>query len=305
MNAPDNIIPVVLFAYARPAHLARALACLRENGVPLICAFADGAKGAADATAVAGTRAVLRGIDWCEVRLIERAANLGLGRNVLAGVTETAARHDAFIVWEDDLICVPGTYAWLCAALRHYAPDERVLSVTGWTHPRVTPAGVGDGPYFDGRAESWTWAAWARSWRGMNDGAALEKMMAAGRRGIAPDACGADLPGQARDEERRNIWAVRWLYHHLLHGGLCVRPPWSMVEHLGFDALATNAPVAVGWENGSLRPAPPIPTTWPVPREHPDCRRLWRSAHPGGWRLWCRRVRDWVKRRLGRAEDAR
>jgi len=158
-----NAIPVVLFAYARPAHLARVLACLRENRVPLLYAFADGAKGAADAAAVAATRALLRGIDWTEVRLTERPENLGLGRNVLAGVTEVAARHEAFIVWEDDLVCVPGTYAWLCAALRHYATDERVMSVTAWTHPRGTPSDVRDQPYCDARAECWVWGSWARA----------------------------------------------------------------------------------------------------------------------------------------------
>ena len=162
----DPVIPVVLFAYARPAHLARALACLRENGVPLVYAFADGAKGPADAAAVAEVRAMLRAVDWCEVRLTERAENFGLGKNVLTGVSEVAARHEAFVVWEDDLVCVPGTYAWMCAALRHYATDERVMSVSGWTHPRVTPADAGDAPYGDARAECWVWGAWARSWRG-------------------------------------------------------------------------------------------------------------------------------------------
>jgi len=282
-------IPVVLFAYARPGHLGRALACLQENRVPRLHVFADGAKGSADAPAVAETRALLRAIDWTEVRLVERAENLGLGRNVLAGVTEVAAQHEAFIVWEDDLIGVPGTYAWLCAALRHYAGDARVMSVTAWTHPRITPAGLADQPYFDARAECWVWGAWARSWRGM-DQTALEKIAACRARGVAPDAYGADLPVMARDEARKNIWAVRWLYHHLQHGGLCLRPPWSMVEHLGFDVTATNAAAAVSWANPPLRAAPPPPAAWPEAVLHSDCRRLWARANPGRWRRWWGRL---------------
>ncbi len=288
-------VPVALFAYARPQTLARVLGCLRENAVPVVYAFADGAKGPADAAAVAETRALLRAIDWCEVRLTERAENLGLGRNVLAGVSEVAARHAAFVVWEDDLICVPGTYAWVSAALRHYANDERVMSVSAWTHPRVTPAdvdvGAGAAPYLDARADCWVWGGYARSWRGMTDENALAKMAAAERRGVAPDAYGADLPAQARVEERKNIWAVRWLYHHFACGGLCVRPPWSMVEHIGFDAGATNAGAATDWANPPLRPAPPIPAHWPEAREHPKCRRLWTAANPGGWRGLVRRIR--------------
>ncbi len=277
-------IPVVLFAYARPAHLARTLESLRENRVPLLLAYADGAKGSADAAAVAETRALLRGIDWCEVRLTERTENLGLGRNVLEGVSEVAARHEAFLVCEDDLVCVPGAYAWLCAALAHYADEARVMSVTGWTHPRVVPGDVGASPYFDARAECWLWGTWARSWRGMQEQTAREKMALAAQRGIAPEAYGADLPAMARVETRKNIWAVRWLYHHLVHGGLCLRPPWSMVEHLGVDAAATHAGAATEWSNPPLRAAPSIPADWPTVREHPDCRGLWRAANlPQSW----------------------
>ncbi len=281
MSRGPALIPVALFAYARPAHLARTLACLRENRVPLIHAFADGAKGAADAPAVAETRALLQAIDWCEVRLIERPENLGLGRNVLAGVTAVAAQHEAFIVWEDDLVCVPGTYDWMCAALRQYVDEPRVMSVSGWTHPRVTPADAGDRPYFDARADCWVWGAWARSWAGMTDETALEKMRLAARRGMPSGAYGADLPQQAGFEQSRNIWAVRWLYHHFLHNGLCLRPPWSMVEHLGFDAAATNAAGSVEWLNPPLRPVPSQPARWPAPVENSLCRNLWRQANPG------------------------
>ena len=291
----NETIPVVLLAYARPVHLARVLACLRENAVPLLYAFADGAKGPADAAAVAEVRAMLRAVDWCEVRLTERAENFGLGKNVLTGVSEVAARHEAFVVWEDDLIAVPGTYAWMCSALRHYATDERVMSVSAWTHPRVTPADVGEGPYFDARAECWVWGAWARSWRGMPEQTAVMKMAAAVRRGMAPDAYGADLPEMARVEAKKNIWAVRWLYHHFQHGGLSVRPPWSMVEHIGFGAGATNATAEGGWANAPLRRVPPVPIMWPDAREHPECRARWQTA--GAKSRWWRRLWVWLNRR--------
>ncbi|MDB6092573.1 MAG: hypothetical protein JWM32_135 [Verrucomicrobia bacterium] len=285
------IIPVVLFAYARPDHLARVLRCLRANEVPLVLAFADGPNGSANAEVVKEVRKLLRSVTWCDLRLTERAENLGLGRNVLAGVTEVASRHDAFIVWEDDLVCAPGTYAWMCAALRRYAADPRVMSVTAWTHPRVVPSAIGDQPYFDGRAECWGWGAWARSWRGMSDEGAMEKLASTLRYGTAADAYGADLPVMAKNERQQNTWAVRWTYHHLKHGGLCLRPPWSMVENIGFDATATNAADAGNWANGPLRSAPPIPESGQEPVLHPDCRRLWTRANPGRWAGPWRRLR--------------
>ncbi len=297
MIPSSTIIPVVLFAYARPEHLARVLSCLRENAIPLIYAFADGAKGSVDSVLVDETRAVLRGIDWCEVRLVERPQNLGLGRNVIAGVTEVAALHDMFVVWEDDLICVPGTYDWMCGALRHYADNLQVMSVTAWNHPRLIPSGSGGEAYFDGRGECWVWGAYARSWVGMMEENAIEKMAAAQTRGVAPTAYGYDLPEMARIEQEKNIWAVRWVYHHLQHDGLSLRPPWSMVEHIGFDAMATNAGVDEGWANKGLRLACAIPSPWPPPKLNPECAVLWRKALPPRWR---RRANSLLRRLLRR-----
>lgn len=273
-------IPVVLFAYARPDHLRRTLACLRENRVPLIYAFSDGPRTPDKAPAVEQVRQILRGIDWCEIILCERQENLGLGRSIRTGVTSVLEKHDAAIVFEDDLICVPGTYDYLCAALRRYRDEPRVMSVTGWTHPRVTPPDVRDQPYFDGRAECWVWGTWARAWQGMDqDAQTLMRRCAAA--GIDPYRYGADLPDMARNELRQNIWAVRWLYLHMLRGGLCLRPPWSMVEHIGFDPLATNARFAESWQNPPLRECPPLPQQWPEPLEDPQCPVLWQQAYGG------------------------
>ena len=33
------------------------------------------------------------------------------------------------------------------------------------------------------------------------------------------------LPVYARAEKATNTWATRFLFHHMLHGGLCLRPP--------------------------------------------------------------------------------
>ncbi len=266
-------IPIVLFVYARPDHLQRTLDCLQDNQVPLVYAFSDGPHTPEKTSAVVQVRKMLRAIDWCEVILCERENNLGLGRSILAGVTEVLDKHEAVIVFEDDLICVPGTYRYLCAALDQYRNDERVMSVTGWTHPLVTPGDVTDLPYFDGRAECLVWGTWARSWRGMGiDARTL--MEQCKNRGIDIYGYGADLVNMAKVELRQNIWAVRLLYLHILKSGLCLRPPWSMVEHIGFDANATNANTESWIKNPPLKPCPPLPTQWPVPVENIECTQL-------------------------------
>lgn len=271
-------VPVILFAYARPEHLRRTLDCLRKNHVPMICAFSDGPRTPDKTPAVAQVREMLRAIDWCEVVLCERESNLGLGRAILTGVTEVLAKHDAAIIFEDDLICVPGTYEYLCAALDQYQDDDRVMSVTGWTHPLVTPGDVTVFPYFDGRAECWVWGTWARAWHGIEiDAKALMRQCEA--QGIDIYRYGADLVNMAKAELRQNIWAVRLLYLHILKKGLCLRPPWSMVEHIGFDANATNASNESWLKNPPLKPCPPIPRQWPEPLENAECARLHQKVY--------------------------
>jgi hypothetical protein len=204
---------------------------------------------------------------------------LGLGRSILAGVNTVLNQHPALIVFEDDLICVPGTYQYLCAALYHYWDNPKVMSVTGWTHPKITPSDVTINPYFDGRAECLVWGTWARAWQGMEHNAKtlIQECQA---RGINIYQYGADLPGMAAVELQKNIWAVRWLYWHILQGGWCLRPPYSMVEHIGFDAEATNSPDGSMWANPPLKPCPPLPEEWPLSVENPQCPYLWQKAYP-------------------------
>ena len=266
----SNVIPVVLFAYSRPDHLKRTLSCLRENNIPLLYAFSDAPKTPDSAERVNEVRQILHEIDWCEVHLVERKENLGLGKSILSGVTEILQKHEAIIVFEDDLICVPGTYQYLCSALEQYKDDTRVMSVTGWTHPLITPDDITNQPYFDGRAECWVWGTWARAWQGMTTDAKT-LMMQCENQGIDIYYYGADLVAMAKVELHQNIWAVRFIFWHILNRAVCLRPPWSMVEHIGFGDEATNAKNVPWLKSQPLMPCPPIPLIWPEPGQIADC----------------------------------
>jgi hypothetical protein len=290
----SETIPIALFAYNRPDLLAQTLETLRINEAPLIYAFSDGPRSVVDAPAVEAVRATVRAVNWCEVRLTERDKNLGLGRSIRAGVTDVLQRHNTVLVFEDDLICAPGTYAYLCAALHHYHNAPAVMSVTGWTHPDAVPRDVAGQPYFDGRADCWVWGTWARAWRGMETQDAVSLLRQCRARGIDIYAYGADLPDLAYQEMRRNTWAIRWVYWHIVQGGLCLRPPHSLVEHIGFDRRATNAKTAIGMAKTPLQPCPPVPQMWPAPLEHPACAGLWRELYgqrPAWWRRAMRGLR--------------
>jgi len=267
----ETLIPIILFTYARPDHLRSTLKCLKENNVQLIYIFSDGAKTPDKEPAVKEVRKIIHEIDWCKTIITEREHNLGLGKSILTGVTEILQKEEMAIIFEDDLICVPGTYNYLSAALEHYRDAAQVMSVTGWTHPLSTPKNVTDRPYFDGRAECWVWGTWARAWTGMLDHDALSLMKMCEEKGIDIYRYGADLPDMANKELKHNIWAVRFLYWHIFNHGLCLRPPWSMVEHIGFDKEGTNAQSESWVKNPPLKTCPQIPNPWPEPFESPEC----------------------------------
>lgn len=275
-------IPVVLFVYRRPDILQRVLECFRADGVPLLYVFSDGPKNAAVAAEVATVRELLQSIDWCECVIVERATNLGLGTSVKCGVSAVLQQHDSAIIYEDDLISVPGTYRYLVSALRHYENDSRVMSVTAWTHPRIVPPDVGTSPYFDGKGECWAWGTWARAWEGM-DAPAVTIMQECREMGIDIEKYGTDLPKMVAEAERKNLWAAGWFYHQMRRKGLCMRPPWSMVEQICWEEerSTTTTPEMMAWANPPLRPCPPLPATWPEPQEHPLCVPLWRQAIDG------------------------
>lgn len=275
-------IPVVLFVYRRPDILRQVLACLREDQVPLLYVFSDAPRDADVAAEVQAVRGLIHAIDWCECIVEERSTNLGLGVSVKCGVSAVLQRYRSAIVFEDDLICVPGTYQYLTAALYQYEHDPRVMSVTAWTHPRIVPGQTATQPYFDGKAECWAWGTWSRAWAGMSDPALLI-MQECISLGIDPEKYGTDLPKMAEEAERKNLWAVGWFYHHQRRQGLCLRPPWSMVDQICWEASrsTTSTPEMMEWSNPQLGSCPPLPTEWPEPIEHPLCASLWRKAIDG------------------------
>ncbi len=300
----SDITPVVLFAHARPDLLARTLEGLRANAVPLIYAFSDGPRADSEIASVTAVRAVLHDVAWAEVIHVERTDNLGLGRSILAGATDVFARHATAIICEDDLFVAPGAYRYLTAALDHYRDDPRVFSVSAWTHSRVTPTTVGDQPFFSRRVNTLFWGAYARSWRGMDQGTAAQRLAQYAAHGGEPASYGADLPFYAASEGARNLWAVRFIADHLARGGLSLCPPWTMVEHMGYDPRATNARSDPTWDAPIERAAPPMPSVWPAVEENPEIAALWRRAveiemersRPRGWRA---RVRDVLRQLRG------
>lgn len=276
-SAENDTVPVVLFTHRRKEFLKRTLACLRCNQIPLLIVYCDGPRHEGELEAVEETRQVVRSIDWCETRIVERPRNFGLGASIRDGVTETLSHFDSAVVFEDDIDCVLGTYQYMCAALRQYALDKRVMSVSAYSHPSLRPTLPSAEPHFAGRFSCWGWGTWRRAWVGMEIPA---RTLLWRCRLMLKDVnrYGGDIPWMAGLEMKKNIWAVRFCLLHILRGGLALYPPTSLSNHFGFCDSTTSSGVPDRWLLDKLEPCPPIPLVWPVPIEHPACPGLFQSA---------------------------
>jgi hypothetical protein len=278
MSLKIDKIPIAVFAYNRPDLLDLLLLSLKEDCVELLYVFSDGSKSIEHDEKVREVREIINNIDWCEIHIVEHSENLGLGKSIKYGVSLVLSKHNSIIVFEDDLICVKGTYNYLSSALNHYENHDNVMSVTGWTHPKITPSALKDMPYFDGKAECWSWGTWARAWEGM-DQSTLQIYNQCVMNGIDFEKYGTDMPKMALEAKQKNLWAVGWWYHHLLKGGLCLRPPYSLIETTGWDGRGTTiTPEMKEWANPPLKKCPPIPELYPEPVENNSCPELWRTA---------------------------
>jgi hypothetical protein len=292
-------VPVAYFAYRRADLVTRTLAALRANGVMQIHAFSDGARGADDEADVAEVRRILRLVDWADLRLVERPVNVGIEQGLINGISETLAAHEEIVVCEDDVEMVPGTYRYLVAALERYRNEPRAMSISAWTHPRLTPPDAHAAPHFTGRFVCWGWATWRRAWTGFPELSGAELRDRCVARGIDLARYGGDVPAAFVGDAPKTSWDYCFGLHMMLHDGLCLLPPRSMTAHIGYDGRATHEQNHVGWEDHPEPPPPPDQIHWPPVRENLNSAEYWRRAQDPPRPSLAGRIRRRLARLLG------
>src|SRR5580658_449508 len=98
--------PIALFVYNRPEHTRRTVTALQKCAQAAesdLFVFCDGPKKPEADTAVRRVREYVGSISgFATVTIIEQAANLGLARSVIDGVTKLSGERGRVIVLEDD-----------------------------------------------------------------------------------------------------------------------------------------------------------------------------------------------------------
>jgi hypothetical protein len=232
--------PIALFAYNRPAHLARvaqALSANPEAAASRLYVFSDAPKRDADRAGVAEVRAQARALrGFASVELVEQRENQGVARSITGGVARLTAEFGRAIVLEDDLLPSPHFLRYMNDGLSAYADDERVISIHAYSYP---VAGRLPDTFFLRGADCWGWATWKRGWDLFEtDGRRLLRDLEQ-RNLLREFDFGGTYPysRMLRDaiEGRNDSWAIRWYASAFLQGKFTLYPGSSQVQNIGAD----------------------------------------------------------------------
>lgn len=239
--------PVILFAYNRPDHTARALRSLASADMAQttdLLIFCDGPKETAeDAQRTAKVRETCHGAKgFRSVNVVERERNMGLAANIIDGVGQVIKERGRVIVLEDDLTVSGFFLRYMNAALDYYE-GRGVFSVAGYSPELDLPKDYSVSTYMMHRNCSWGWATWRSRWEKVDwDVATFDTFIRDSRRRRAFNECGDDLsPMLLRWKTGEiNSWSIRFCYAGFACGEPTVYPRKSLVRNGGADGSGTN-----------------------------------------------------------------
>ena len=239
------LAPIALFVFNRPVHTRTTLDALRANHGAAqsdLIVFCDAERTGEDSENVSTVRSIVKqAAGFRSLEVVERSANLGLANSIIGGVSDVLRRYDRVIVMEDDLLTSQFFLQYMNEALDHYANDERVASIHGYTYPvgRALPE-----TFFLRGADCWGWACWQRSWKLFEpDGRSLLAKLESRQLTRQFDLDGAyGFTQMLRDQIRgaNNSWAVRWHASAFLAGKLTLYPGRSLVYNTGNDLSGSH-----------------------------------------------------------------
>ena len=277
-------VPICLFVYAREALTRRTVDSLLTNALAAsseLHVFCDGPRPG-DEDRVQAVRDYVRSIrGFARVVVHEREINQGLSRAIIGGVSEMLQVHERVIVLEDDLRLSSGFLQFMNQALRTYADEPRVMSVSGYSFPIRYGRDHAQDATFGLRASSWGWGIWRDRWQAIDwEVTGYEQFCGNLVQRWRFNRGGSDLSCMLDRQMNGQIdsWAVRLCFHQFRHGLLDVFPVRSLVENIGFGEGARHCQDDVrGWTTDLMKEAP---HTFRLPTEvktDPDVLRQFRG----------------------------
>jgi len=241
-----KLAPIALFVYNRPWHTQKTIEALQKNILASesdLIIFSDGAKDFPESKeGVLAVREYLNTISgFKSVKVVSRDKNYGLGKSIMAGVTEVINEYGQIIVLEDDIVTSRYFLGYLNNALNLYKNDANVISIHSYIYPikKRLPE-----TYFLKGADCQGWATWKRGWDLFeSDGQKLLDELESRKLTKEFDFSGSyPYTQMLRDQiaGKNNSWAIRWYASAFLKNKLTLYPRESLIYNTGFDNSGTN-----------------------------------------------------------------
>ena len=209
-----------------------------------VLVFSDGPKNEIDKDKIKKIRTFLKeNLIPHNSEIVERTDNLGLSRNVIAGISQAFKTYDQLIVLEDDLKVSPFFLNYMNDALNLYANSENVASISGYMYPIESQKFSSD-YFFLNLIESWGWGTWKRAWNNFETDSVKLKNEIDERKlvdefnfssGISYYKMLNDNINGANDS-----WAIRWYASTFLKNMNTLFPSKSFVKNIGIDNSGEN-----------------------------------------------------------------
>lgn len=254
------MLPIVIFAFNRPALLQRTLTALAANDFAdkaILTVFCDAPRHEKDEP---GTRAVRelakKAQGFASVEVVERPKNMGCAASVIDGLTEMFRLHERLIVIEDDIVTSPYTLRFLSEGLARYADNKKVFNIAAWTPPHITrniPASYPYDVYAIPRFNcNGGWASWrdrfqdidwdVKDYQDFKNSSQLRKAFNIG---------GADLSPMLdmQMEGKINSWAIRADYARFKKNMVGINPVRSYALNIGMGSGTHTTTATTYWDS--------------------------------------------------------
>ena len=250
-----TMAPIVLFVYNRPWHTQQTIESLQKNVFAEqsdLVIFSDAAKDVNSQSLVQKVREYIKDIGgFKSVRIVEREQNWGLAKSVIAGVTDVITQYGRIIVLEDDIVTNTNFLRFMNQSLEYYHSNNRIMSISGYSHPFKIPKNYKKDTLLFYRSSSWGWATWSDRWKKvdfeMSDYQSFIKNKDEQERF---NYGGEDLLDmlQYQMSGKINSWAIRFAYAQYRYDSYSVFPIHSLTKNIGHDGTGTHCGISNEWD---------------------------------------------------------
>ena len=240
--------PIIVTVYDRLQHFQQCIGALQLNKPAVeseLYVVSDAPGRPEHAARINYVRAYARSITgFKKVHLIFREKNYGTSRSFLAITQQVMDERGKFIFLEDDVVASPNFLDFMNSGLEFYEADQRIFSITAYTHPIRFPKNFKKDIFYLPNGCLWGFAIWKDRWEKIDfsvknryaiateDRKLYRKIISTGY--YLMQLLWSDSQG------RMNAPDIRMSFHQFAHDVYSVCPRISKTMNIGLDGSGVH-----------------------------------------------------------------